>query len=225
MKYTTVFFDLDNTLLDFSAGEACAVAQVLKENGLPHDGDTVKLYSRINKSYWERFESGEISKSEIFESRFKTLLEQLGKDGDCAKISSEYGLNLSLQHQTVVGAKEILVFLRNNGLRVYATTNGIAATQYRRIKESGLEPLFDGVFVSEAAGCQKPEKEYFDFVIANTPEKDRRRILIVGDSQSSDILGGINAGIDTCWYNPHGQVAKYPSKFEIKTLSELKNYI
>lgn len=225
MKYTSFFFDLDNTLLDFSVGEACAVAQVLKENGLPHDDDTVKLYSRINKSYWERFENGEISKSEIFENRFKTLLKQLGKDGDCAKISSEYGKNLSLQHQTVVGAKEILVFLRNKGLRVYATTNGIAATQYRRIKESGLEPLFDGVFVSEAAGCQKPEKEYFDFVIANTPEKNRRKILIVGDSQSSDILGGINAGIDTCWYNPNGQKAKYPSEFEIKTLSELKNYI
>lgn len=225
MKYTTVFFDLDNTLLDFSAGEACAVAQVLKENGLPCDDDTVKLYSKINKSYWERFENGEIPKSAIFESRFKTLLECLGKEGNPAKITKEYGYNLSLQHQTVKGAKEILCYLRSAGLHVYATTNGIAATQYRRIKESGLEPLFDGVFVSEQAGHQKPEKEYFDFVIEHIPEKDRRKMLIVGDSQSSDILGGINSGIDTCWYNPHAQMAKYPSAFEINTLNELKNYI
>ena len=84
---------------------------------------------------------------------------------------------------------------------------------------------FDDIFVSEAAGHQKPEKEYFEFVISRIPEKDKSKMLIVGDSQSSDILGGINTGIDTCWFNFQNQEPKYKSKYEIKKLSDLKEFL
>lgn len=223
--YTSLFLDLDNTLLDFNKAEAYAVSRVLKNNGLPFDGKTVRLYSEINKSFWESFERGEIPKTAIYAGRFKKLLDVLGKNGDPEALSAEYGRGLSEGYFKVDGADEILVYLKNKGYKLYATTNGLSSTQYRRIDGSGLKAYFDAVFVSEDAGHQKPEKEYFDYVVSSVPESDKSKILIVGDSQSSDILGGVNAGIDTCWFNPEKLTAKYPSKYEISALSELKSIL
>ncbi len=223
--YTSLFLDLDNTLLDFTKAEAVAVSRVLKKHGLPGDDTAVKAYSKINQSYWERFERNEIPKSMIFEGRFKTLLEYFGKKGDFSAIAKDYEKGLSDCYFKIEGADEILTYLKSKGYRLYATTNGLSSIQFKRIKNSGLGVYFDKVFVSEEAGHQKPEKEYFDYVIANIPEKDRSKMLIVGDSQSSDILAGINSGIDTCWFNPGELTAKYRSKFEISALSQLKRLL
>ncbi len=223
--YTSLLLDLDNTLLDFNAAEAHAVRKVLKSHGLPHDDAAVALYSDINRSYWERFERGEIPREAIFEGRFKTLFERLGVTGDTAKISKDYCLNLSEGYFKVEGADDILTYLKERGYKLYAATNGISLTQHKRIRGSGLFKYFDGVFVSEDTGHQKPEKEYYGYIIEKIPEKDKAKILILGDSQSSDILGGINSGIDTCWYNPENKAAKYPSKYQIGALSELKKIL
>lgn len=223
--YTSLFLDLDNTLLDFNKAEAYAIRQVLISHGLPSDVKAVKTYSAINKSFWESFERGEIPKSRIFTERFVKLLEVFDADGDPEAFSREYGAKLSEGYFTVEGAFPVLDYLKQKGYRLYATTNGNSATQYRRIEGSGLKPYFNKIFVSENAGCQKPEKGYFDYVVSNIPESDKTKMLIVGDSQSSDILGGLNAGIDTCWYNPEHLPAKYPSKFEISTLDRLKEIL
>lgn len=224
-KYTALLLDLDNTLLDFNKSEFCAIKKTLEEYSLPHDDKTAALYSAINKSFWERFERGEIAKSDIFTGRFNELFRVLGTVGDAESIAKSYCSRLSEGHDTVEGAIEILEYLRKREYKLYATTNGISTTQYRRIKDSGLQPFFDKVFVSEEAGHQKPEKEYFDFVIENIEEKDRSRMLVVGDSQSSDILGGINAGIDTCWFNPQGLAGKYIPTYQISRLDELKEIL
>lgn len=225
MKYSTLFLDLDNTLLDFNKAEKVAVEKVLKSYSLPHDSEAIKTYSKINASFWKRFEKGEISKDAIFEGRFIKLLEVFGKTGDTKAISEDYCKNLSEGYFTVDGSFEILDYLKNKGYFLCATTNGLSITQFKRIKKSGLEPYFDKIFVSEDTGHQKPEKEYFDYAIENIPEKNRQSILIIGDSQSSDILGGINSGIDTCWYNPYGDTEKYKPTYEIKDLSELKKIL
>lgn len=224
-KYTSIFFDLDDTLLDFKAAKKSAVTKVLSSHRLPHDDLSVKTYSEINQSYWEKFERGEIEKSEIFAGRFKTFLEWCNKCGDPEKISKDYFGALSNEHQTISGAHGILTYLRERGYKIYATTNGRCTTQFKRIKDSRLEPLFDGVFVSEEAGAQKPEKEYFEFVINNIPEKDKSKILVIGDSLSSDILGGINSGLDTCWFNPHHKKTDYKVTFTIHSLSELESIL
>lgn len=224
-RYTTLYFDLDNTLLDFYKSEYHAIKALLKMHNLP-DGDAqAKLYSDINLSYWERFERGEIKKDDIFEGRFITLIEKLGVKADTAQMAKDYFALLASGHDVMQGAEDILTWVKEKGYTVCATTNGIAFTQYKRIEESGLKEYFDYVFVSENAGHQKPEKQYFDYVLENSPEKDRSRILIIGDSQSSDILGGINSGIDTCWFNPHGAVGKYSSTYEITALDELKGIL
>ncbi len=224
-KYTSIFLDIDNTLLDFNKAEKVAVKKVLQKYNLPNDEKAINKYSDINRNYWEQFERGEIPKSDIFEGRFKTLISIYDIEADTAAISKDYCLNLSETYFKIDGAIEILKYLKKKGYMLYATTNGLSLTQYKRIKNSGLEPYFDEIFVSENTGHQKPEKEYFDYVIKNIKEKDRNKMLIIGDSQSSDILGGINSSIDTCWFNPSYLLPKYKSDFEITSLYDIKKIL
>ena len=223
--YTTLFFDLDNTLLDFSRAEEWAIRNTLKNFGIPDDSETVELYSQINLSYWQRFERGEIPKNDIFEGRFKTLLSVLKQEGNTSEISQCYIKNLSLTYFKIDGADEILTYLKDKGYRIFATTNGFAFTQKNRIEKSGLDRFFEKVFISENLGYQKPEREYFEACLKEIGEKNKSNVLIIGDSQSSDILGGINAEIDTCWFKQGGQDEKYYSKFKINNLYDLKNIL
>ncbi len=225
MRYTTLFLDLDNTLLDFNMAEAVAIEKVLKKHNLPSDDNTIKTYSNINLEFWKRYERGEIPREAIFEGRFKKLLEVLGEERDTSAISKDYFQELSEGYFKIDGAIEILTYLKEKGYYLCATTNGISFTQKKRIKNSGLEPYFDEVFISEDTLYKKPQREYFEFVIKNIPEKNKRNILIIGDSQSSDILGGINSQIDTCWYNPDADKPDFKNRFEIRKLSELKNIL
>lgn len=221
-KYSVIFFDLDNTLLDFYASEKNAIRTVLKMHGLPDGEHEAQIYSEINLSYWKAYERGEIQREDIFENRFKTFLERLGLEGDTAKISADYFVCLSNGHDLMEGAVEILEWLKNKGISVYATTNGITLTQYKRIRDAGIEDFFAGVFVSEEVGAQKPSRAYFDHVLRNIPDVKKENILIVGDSMSSDILGGINAGIDTCWLASEDAEGAYSPNYRISVLSELK---
>lgn len=225
LPYSTVLFDLDDTLFDFGAAEAVAIRQVLKNNGLPSDNKAVKTYSAINLHYWKLFESGKIKREQIFTERFAALLDTFGTEGDAVKLSSEYGMLLSTQHQLVDGAEDILAYCKNKGYRIYIASNGLSSTQHRRIAESGVAGYFDRVFVSEDTGYKKPEKGFFDFILENGDEKDHSRMLIVGDSQTSDILGGINAGIDTCWLNPSAKVSSCKPTYEISRLADLKRIL
>ena len=225
MNYTSLFLDLDDTLLDFLKAEYYAVKDALKCHSLPFDDKTVKLYSQINISFWECFERGEIEKSEIFEGRFCELMQRLGLECNIKSLSDTYCNKLADQSFKIDGAEDLLKYLKSKGYKVYVTTNGSAAIQHKRIKNSGLGVYFDKVFLSEEINFQKPAKEYFDYCINHIEEKDKSKILIIGDSQSSDILGGINSGIDTCWYNPKNKTPKYKSRFEINDLSEIKSIL
>ena len=225
MTYTTLFLDLDNTLLDFNRSENAAIRFVLAANGFPSGEKEAALYHAINKQYWERFERGEIKKEEIFTGRFETLLATLNIHTDAAEIARQYGEKLADGFFVIDGAFTLLDYLKNKGYRLYATTNGISFVQARRVAGSGLKPYFSDVFVSEDAGFQKPQKEYFAYALSHIPERDIRNILMIGDSQTSDILGGLNAGIDTCWYNPEHAPARYPSRYEVHTLAELQTIL
>lgn len=221
MKYTTLYFDLDNTLLDFSAAEAGAIAELLRLYGITPKPEYIKIYSLTNKKYWERFERGEIKREDIFEGRFIEFAELIGVSVDTKKMSHDYFSLLASGHDTVSGAEDVLKFAKNKGYIICVTTNGVSKTQHKRIKDSGLQKYFDYVFISEDTGHQKPQKAYFDYVLKNTPEKDRRKILIIGDSMSSDILGGIKSVIDTCWLNANGDKEKYKATYEIGNIREL----
>lgn len=220
MKYSTILFDVDNTLLDFTLGEKTAVSIVMKNNGIEPSDENVLRYSAINDQFWKRFERGEIDKSEIYAGRFEVLLQELKIKGNASKMSDEYAHCLSKQYFVINGAKELLEKISKK-CSIYYTTNGRAHTQHMRIKNSGIEKFSKGTFVSEEVGFQKPQKEYFEYVLNNIDEKDKSKVVVIGDSQSSDILGGINTGLDTIWYNPHGEPMQYLPTYVVRTLEEI----
>lgn len=225
MKYNTLFFDIDNTLLDFSSSERKAIRRVMDMNGIPATDENAALYSEINRKYWEAFERGEIEREAIFTGRFNELVERLGTSADPEKLSADYFVCLSEGHDVIPGAEDILRWVRERGIRVYAATNGVAQTQYKRIGESGLEGYFSGIFISEEIGAKKPEKAFFDYIISRVPDCNKNRVLVIGDSPSSDILGGINAGLSTCLYNPNGVACNIKPTYEISRLDELKSIL
>lgn len=220
-KYTTIYFDLDNTILDFTATEYKAIKQLLTLHNLPYSDEIIAKYSSINQSWWERFEKGEIKKEEIFAGRFNTFLEYYGFDGNPQKMADDYFGLLAAGHDIIENADIVVKALKERGYTICITTNGVSKTQYRRIDECGLKQYFDYVFVSEDAGHQKPEIEYFEYAMLNSNEKDKSKILVIGDSLSSDILGGINFHVDTCWLNPKFRPATVKPTYEIANIMQI----
>ncbi len=220
-KYTTIYFDLDNTILDFTATEYKAIKQLLNMHRLPNSDDIIAKYSAINQSWWERFEKGEIEKNEIFAGRFKTFLEHFGFDGNPQKMADDYFELLAAGHDIIEGADFVVKELKKRGYIICITTNGVSKTQYRRIDECGLKDYFDYVFVSEDAGAQKPDIEYFKYAMSNSAEQDKSKIIVIGDSLSSDIQGGINFHVDTCWFNPKGKIATLKPTYQIANIMQI----
>ncbi len=224
MKYTTLLFDSDNTLLDFSLSEQNALKQAMSELDLTYCSDYGKIYAAINDEFWKAFEKGEIEKKDIYVGRFKRFLGVCGVTADAVQLAHTYERCLSQQFYMLDGAYELIKNLAKS-YSIYIVTNGNRDIQYSRLKGSGLLDIVDGVFVSEVVGYPKPDKRYFDYVFQNITEKDKSKILIIGDSQSSDILGGINAGVDTCWYNRSDDQAEYISTYRIKSISDIYNVL
>lgn len=220
MRYTTLLFDSDDTLLDFAKSEKYALKYALAEKGVAFSERLHSMYSSVNKGFWAAFEKGEIEKSEIYVGRFQKFLEQAEIMLNPVDMAESYEKHLAQQFFTLENAYQVCEYLKDR-YDIYIVTNGKECIQQSRLKGSGIIDLVKDVFVSEAVGTPKPEKKYFDYVFSKIEEKDKSKILIIGDSQSSDILGGINAGIDTCWYNPFSQEGKYTSTYEIKELDQL----
>ncbi len=222
MKYTTVLFDADDTLFDFGAAEHAAITDVLSNFGLPYDESVINEYSRINMGFWKMLERGEIKKDELKYRRFEAFCEHFGFEVNARDMANEYGLLLSRQNQMIEGALEICERLFGK-CRLYIITNGIKFIQEGRFSTSPLKKYFDKVFISEVIGFDKPSREYFEAVEREIPDFDKAKTLVVGDSLSSDIKGGINYGFDTCWFNPKGKARPegMDITYEIKSLDEI----
>lgn len=221
-KYQTLLFDIDDTLLDFSAAEDEALHRLFQENGLMITEEVENRYKAINGSLWSAFEQGEISREEIMNTRFSRLFEEYDIKVNGKKQGLRYQQLIAENHQFIDGAPELLNNLASE-FDLYIVTNGVSKTQYKRLKDAGLYPLFQDIFVSEDTGYQKPMKEYFDYVFDHIPTFEYESTLIIGDSLTSDIKGGLLAGIDTCWFNSkhHVNNTLCQPKYEIDRLAEL----
>ncbi len=218
----TILFDLDDTLLDFHRSETVAIGNTLRHFGIEPTAAVIARYSAINLAHWERLERGEITRSQVQAGRFAVLFEELGVDRSPEEVHLFYQHQLSLQHFFLPGAKELLDQLKNFYTLVIIS-NGTATVQDRRIRDAGLLPYFSHIFISQRLGYDKPSAAFFDACFAAMPGVNREECLIVGDSLTSDMLGGRNAGIPTCWYNPRGKLRRtdIPVDYELRRLEEL----
>lgn len=199
MKYNVILADLDDTLFHFTASAQQALTEVLQQFGLPVTPQCVQDYLDINQAWWERFERGEIPKNAIYAGRFADLFRRYGMAADPAEANAYYKDRLWRHRNFMPGCEQLLQTL-HPVCEVYVITNGTTETQNLRIADSGLAHYFDGVFISEEMGCKKPEKRFFDGVFARIGPEKRSRAIVLGDSLTSDMQGGRNAGLPTCFY-------------------------
>ena len=197
-----IFFDLDDTLLDFKKSEAGALKKALANAGITPSDKMVSRYSEINQSLWKLLELGKITRPEILSKRFEILFDEFGIAKSIDDVKDEYENLLGTGHYFVLHAPETLKLLYKD-YDLYITSNGTASVQRGRIKSAGIEKYFKKIFVSQKLGFVKPQREFFEACFSQMPPCRKNEVIIVGDSVSSDILGGKNAGIHTCLYNPN----------------------
>ena len=226
--YKYLLWDIDGTVLDFLKSESYAIRFLFKKYKLGNISDEMlKMYSQINVKYWQKLEKGELAKSEILIGRFKEFFGLIGVDtGVCEKFNEDYQVTLGDYVEFVDNAKEVLLSQKGK-YTLIGVTNGTKIAQDKKLKLSGLDKIFDEVFISEVVGYEKPNKEFFDYVFKKLNITNRHEALIIGDSLSSDIKGGVNAGIDTCWFNPNhtANSLNVPVTYEIDNLGKLNDIL
>lgn len=206
MKYDIILWDVDGTLMDFKAAEKQALSKCLENLGVEPTEQLIGAYSQINISYWKRFEKGELTKEEVLLGRFAEFLGREYIPGNPEKVLWEYEEYLSHIWFIQDDSLKLCRMLKSRGVHQYVVTNGWSFVQKTKLEESGFNSVMDGCFISDDLGVQKPKKGFFEacfteiFGKSETSAEERSRVLIVGDSLTSDMLGGINAEIDSCWY-------------------------
>lgn len=218
-----LFLDLDDTILDFHKAERIALSKTLGDFGVEPKEEVLARYHIINRQHWERLERGELTRDEVQEGRFRVLFAELGHPADAVAVTRAYERNLGIGHYFLPGAQEAVQRLSQK-YRLFLASNGTASVQHARLTSAGLYPYFEKVFVSQEIGHNKPSKEYFECCFAQIPGFDPRKAMMVGDSLTSDILGGIRAGLKTCWVNPDHLPPRedIPADYEIEGLDQLE---
>jgi len=222
-EITTVLWDVDNTLLDFPYSQRCAITKCFEDIGHEINEEMIERYSVINDSYWKRHERGELTKAQLLIGRFITLFKEYQIENvDVEAFNAGYMAEIGNHFRYLDYSLQICSGLRGK-VKQYVVTNGNGEVQRKKLTDSKLLPIMDGLFISEEIGAPKPHKEFFDYCLSQIEEKDKSKILIVGDSLSSDMKGGIDAGIMTCWYRPDGTVneSRLKPDYEISKLRDV----
>lgn len=221
IKY--LFLDLDNTILDFSKAESIAICQTMARFGLEPTGALAARYSAVNDLHWKALERGEMTREQVLKGRFAMFFGEQGIEVDPAAVAKTYEAFLSQGHWFLPGAEETVKQKLYGKYKLYLASNGTAVVQQGRMTSADLYPYFEECFVSQELGHNKPSKAYFDAAFARIPGFDPAECLMVGDSLTSDIQGGKNAGVRTVWVNPKHKTAPEHLKpdYEIEFLADL----
>ena len=221
-----LFLDLDDTILDFQKAEHVALSKTLENFGLNPTQEVLTRYNKINKAHWEALERKEMTRDQVLLGRFQMLFREFSVDADPEKVARSYEHNLGIGHWFLPGAEEAVTALSKK-YKLYLASNGTASVQKGRMTSANLYRFFEKVFVSQEIGANKPSTEYFERCFAQIPGFDKAKAIIVGDSLTSDILGGQNAGIATCWVNPNHKERRPDIRvdYEIEALSQLEGLL
>ena len=208
MAYRLLIFDADGTLYDYNRAEHYALSSAFSDLQLPFDADrTIPIYRRINGAIWRAFENGEISQSDISPRRFSEFLRELGIVADVGLLSAAYLEHLAEADFLIPGAEAIIEELVSR-YSMAIVTNGLSRVQRGRFGRSSITNHFHPIVISDEVGVQKPDPRIFERVFENYPHISRHEALMIGDSLTSDIAGGVAAGIDTSWYRPEEQSSR-----------------
>lgn len=221
-----LFIDLDDTVLDFKKAEQTAIRKTLSDAGLNPTDSVCQRYSQINDMYWKMLERGELTRPQVLVGRFRVLFEEFSVPADPEQTAQAYMNNLSQGHYFLPGAEEALEKLSKK-YRLFLASNGTASVQRSRLKSANISRYFESIFISQDIGVNKPAKEYFTKCFEQIADFDPAKAMIVGDSLTSDIQGGKNAGIATCWVNPGHKECALEQKpdFEIESISQLEGLL
>lgn len=221
----TLLFDLDNTLLDFDQAEKRAISQTLEHFGVIADPAVLKRYSELNLAQWKLLELGKLTREQVKIRRFELLFKEKHLSLSAAEAAKTYETLLSQGHYFIDGAEELLEALSQT-YRLYLVTNGTLVVQKGRLKSSGISRYFKNIFISEEIGYNKPSMEYFQHCFSQIPDFSKENTVIIGDSLTSDIQGGINAGIRTIWFNPkHKEAVEIHPDYESDSLRTLPDLL
>ncbi len=218
-----LFLDLDNTILDFTKAEGIAIRKTMADFGADPTDANAARYSAINDLHWKALERRELTREQVITGRFAMFFGELGIPVDANLVAKTYESHLSQGHWFLPGAEEAVKQKLYGKYKLYLASNGTAVVQKGRMTSADLYPYFEASFVSEELGFNKPTKEYFEAAFARIPGFDPDKCLMVGDSLTSDIQGGKNAGLRTVWVNPRGETAPEQLKpdYEIRLLADL----
>jgi len=221
IKY--LFLDLDDTILDFKKAEAIAIRRTMAAYGADPTDANAARYSVVNDLHWKALERGEMTREQVLKGRFSMFFGELGIPVDPAAVAKTYETFLSQGHYFLPGAEEAVKEKLFGKYKLYLASNGTAVVQKGRMTSADLYPYFEESFVSQELGHNKPSKEYFEAAFARIPGFCREECIIVGDSLTSDIQGGKNAGLRTVWVNPGRKTAPDHLKpdYEIAALADL----
>lgn len=226
MSYRWIIFDADGTLFDYDRAESEALMASFEQLGFPYDSKYNTVYRDINGQFWKAFEQGLVNQDQLRIGRFEQLLSTIDIEGNPHTLSNAYLKNLSRQTMLVPNAEQILSDLSGQ-CQFMIITNGLTEVQRPRFRQSSIYHFFADTIISEEVGFAKPDPAIFDIAFEKMHYPAKKEVLIVGDSLSSDIQGGNNYQIDTCWYNPAQKAPNSDLKIhhEISCLTELKSII
>ncbi len=227
MKYKVLLFDADETLFDFKKSESIALEHAISDFDIPYDPDHhLKIYETINTAIWKEFEEGKITQNTLKVERFKRLSLELGIHFDPHLFSERYMYHLAEASILLDDATALLEKL-DGKFNLVILTNGLAYVQNRRIGKSSIAKYFSHIVISEEVGVAKPNPEIFEHTLKLIGQVDKSEVLMIGDSLTSDIKGGNNFGIDTCWYNPKNldNTSQVNPTYEINDLMSLLNIL
>jgi 2-haloacid dehalogenase len=218
-----LFLDLDDTILDFHKAEQVAISATFRSFGIEPTPEVLARYSQINKECWHKLELGLWDREQVLVRRFELLFAEYGITQEGTPVARAYEKNLGIGHWFLPGAEEAVEALSKK-YRLFLASNGTASVQKGRMTSANLYRFFEVVFVSQELGANKPSIEFFERAFAQIPGLDKEKTMMVGDSLTSDILGGNRAGILTCWVNPGhapGNLEIVPD-YEIESIAQLE---
>lgn len=226
MTYTTLLFDIDNTLLNFKESETIALKQLFETLKVPYTKEVLDYYYDVNHKLWEAHERGEINQQTILDERFGVSLSSFNLPYTGREMDQMFRTLIEENNIFMPGAMELLEAVKDD-YRLGIVTNGITDTQYKRLDHANIRDWFGHIFISQELGYAKPMIEFFEIVAKEMQPFNPAETIVLGDNIKADVYGAMNAGLTGCWYNPEGKANSTDIKpdFEINNLLDFLDII